>query len=228
MSQDLLVDASRANLKRTFQGSLVSVICFKFSKTNGNNFEIWFIALDPPRTFLRSNTKKLLKSDAKYIQAIYSSRLGLKNIDAHSKVILNDGKYSNAHLNYKIQLQFQILLRNNQLGITQPTCNHVEFIQQTFCNHNYLFMVYNYMARDEYDLLAFKNPIASKNSENAPDLIVGHFGTKNICGVFYANTTNFHKKYDLQEKPNKVDSVDPGFLVDSSELIDSKEDSEED
>lgn len=156
--------------------------------------------MDPPRTFLRSNTKKLLRSDAKYIQAIYSSRLGLKNIDAHCKIILND-------------------------GITQPNCSYVEFIQQTFCNHNYLFTVYDRMASDNYDLLAFKNQTASENNQNVPDLIVGHFGTKNICGVFYASTKDFHKKYDLQENSNTlVDSVDPGFLVDSSELI---EDSEE-
>lgn len=160
-------------------------------------------ALDPPRTFLRSNTKKLSKSDAKYIQAIYSSRLGLKNIDAHCKIILND-------------------------GITQPTCNHVEFIQQTFCNHNYLFMIYDCMARDQYDLLAFMDPMASKMNENLPDVVAGHFGTKNICGVFYANTTDFHKMKSLRADPNElVDSVDPGFLVDSSELVDSTDDSGE-
>lgn len=191
MCQGSLVDASRANSESIFQGSLVGVMFLKFRKINRIKISILLIALDPPRTFLRSKKKKLLRSDAKYIQAIYSSRLGLKNIDAHCKIILND-------------------------GITQPTCNHKEFIQQTICNHNYLLIVYRDIASNEYTLYANKDPKANENNENVPDeIIVGHLSTRNICGVFYANTTD--KMDNLKDPNNSIDPVDPGFLVDPAD-----------
>lgn len=47
------------------------------------------------------------------------------------------------------------------------------------------------------------DPMASIN-ENLPDLIAGHLGSKNICGIFHANTTDFHEMKSLQADPNKL------------------------
>lgn len=162
-------------------------------------FLIRCTALDPPKTFIRSKTKQLKITDAKYVQIILTSKVALKTIEAHCRIIIND-------------------------GINQPTCDGLNFVQKTICNHNYLFWLYNWIARGEYELFAQKDPKANDNDKNVPDeMLVGHLNPENVCGIFYANVTHASEEEEIVGDSD-INAVDPSYIIDSNELKEIEED----
>lgn len=149
--------------------------------------------MDPPKTFIRSKTKQLKKSDAKYVQIIITSRLALRSIEAHCRIIIND-------------------------GINQPHCEGFNFIQKTICNHNYLFWLYSWIAKGYYKLFAQKDPKANGNDKNVPDkMLVGHLNPENVCGVFCANVTDDSEEEDIVGDSG-INAVDPSYIIEPNEL----------
>lgn len=147
-------------------------------------------ALDPPKTFIRSKTKQLKKrTDAKYV----TPKLALKSIEAHCRIIIND-------------------------GINQPTCQGMNFVQKTMCNHSYLFQLYSWIAEGDYKLFAQEDPKANGNDKNVPnELLVGHLNPENVCGVFYANVTHANDEKKIVNDSD-INTIDPSYIIDPNEL----------
>lgn len=121
-------------------------------------------ALDPAKIFVLNSENELKKTDAKYVQAIFTSKLSQQNIDVHCKVFINDG----AH---------------------QPGCGHLRLFNQILCCHNFLPGLYKKIIKGKKQLIGYRDPDENKDVENVPSMIVvGHRSRKNAIGVFYANT----------------------------------------
>lgn len=116
-------------------------------------------AIDPAKTFVCNNGKnELEKTDAKYIQAIFSSCLSQQNIDVHCKVFINGGSL-------------------------QPLCANRPAIIRDFCSHNYVLSLYNEIGAGRR-LFAFA---MSENKEKY-GMMIGHLSHENAIGVFHAKT----------------------------------------
>lgn len=76
-------------------------------------------AVDPAKTFVYNNRKnELEKTDAKYVQAIYTSSIS-QNIDVHCKVFINRHQ------------------------IAQPGCEKMGPLTRNFCSHTYAIYLYD-------------------------------------------------------------------------------------
>lgn len=102
------------------------------------------------------------KTDAKYIQVIYTSSLSEKDLDVHSKVFINNGS-------------------------NQPGCENEILFDKMFCDHNFIITLYERIASGEIQLFAYRK---TKVKSDVRDyvMVVGHLYHANEIGVFYANT----------------------------------------
>lgn len=134
------------------------------AETKSTYFFLSHKALDPAKRFVLNFENQLKKTDAKYIQAIFSSKLSQQNIDVHCKVFINDG----AH---------------------QPSCEHLILVNQMFCSHNFLPELYRKISKGKKYLIGYRDPDENKDVKNVPSkMMVGHRYRRNEIGVFYANT----------------------------------------
>lgn len=103
-------------------------------------------------------------------------------------------------------------------------CENMNFAQKTICNHNYLFLLYNWIAKGEYELFAEKDPKANGNDKNIPDeMLVGHLNPKNVCGIFYANVTHASDEEETVDDSG-IGTVDPSYIIDPNELKEIEDD----
>lgn len=123
------------------------------------------IALEPARTCLNPYEYELRRSDARYIQAIYTSSLSRQSIDLHCKVFVNDGA--------------------NQEG-----CEKKFLLLKNCCNHAYLLALYDDIGMKTKTLIGYMDPDRNGEHYTNGTVLVGHHSQDNPTGVYYANTDN--------------------------------------
>lgn len=127
------------------------------------NFCFRKTALEPARTLISHFPYELRRSDARYIQAIYTSSVSKQDLDLHCKVFVNNGK-------------------------DQKGCEGHYLTAKDFCNHCYLVGLYDDIGMKATTLIGYLDPDRNGENYTIGAVLVGHQFQDYSTGVYYANT----------------------------------------
>lgn len=118
---------------------------------------------------MTSHPSRLLITDAEYIQIIITSKLGMRNMDAHCKITFHD-------------------------GIHHPECKGESYFLNIFCGHVAYLNLFYKIAGNTQNVTAYRDSKADQNGVEEPKQFhIGPYGEK-AKGVFYANPEHPEKE----------------------------------